>query len=194
MLKRSLLLCTLALGVATLSSCIFDPKQDDGPPPVDNRKFQDLSERVHVLENLELAYNRRTITKYDELLDVNFTFHYTDGDVGGGGVPVQWDRAEEVLVNTRLFDPNYSGANRCKSIFMDVRIEDGLKWSTVEANDGSGEEWFTTTLFYNFSIKAEPDTEFIPLGDAKADYTVRNAGTPDAPQWRLVEMRDRGGS
>src|SRR5689334_25282717 len=91
MLKRSFLLGLVALLVAALSSCIFDPSPKDGgtkPPPTVYKRLP-LTSKSAVLNNIEFAYNKRNMDAYSELLDDNFTFFYTEADAGGT-VPVQW--------------------------------------------------------------------------------------------------------
>src|SRR5688572_20587204 len=156
---------------------------------------QDLTAKWRVLSNLEDAYNRRRIDNYDDLLDENFTFFLSAADVGNG-LPAQWDRAMDVTSNTNLFaaDPP-DPFPRCKDIDMDVRWEDeegkpNVAW--VEIDGPNGEKWYTTTVYYAFQIDVEPDMTYINNPGAKAQFTVRNAGTEEAPLWKLVEMHDLG--
>lgn len=189
MLKRLLFTCTLSLIVAAMSSCIFDPKPDPGDPPVPPASYEDLSARWHVLNNVEVSYNKRNINKYDELLDLEFVFFLSPGDVGGE-IPAQWDRATEILYNTRLFDPNYDNP-QCRSIQMDIQMpEDKSRISWVEIEPTPGEKRYVTTAFYTFRFDVAPDTQYESVPGAKAQFTVRNVGTEDAPQWRLIEFRD----
>jgi len=190
MLKRSILVCILALFVAGVSSCILDPSQDDGGgdpplPPIKN-----LTQKEDVITNMELAYNNRKIDWYNGLLDKNFTFFLSSGDVGGG-LPAQWDRAEELLLNQRLFDKNYD-ALPCQSISMDIRLEDGGTWVEVVQPT---ETWYKITLHYDFKIEINPNT-YIPLPDSQAEFTVRDAGPTGkyAHHWQLVQFRDLGGT
>jgi hypothetical protein len=48
-------------------------------------------------------------------------------------------------------------------------------------------------VFYEFKFDMEPDDTYIAVPGARAQFTVRNTGTEDAPLWKLVEMRDLGG-
>ena len=185
MLKRNILLCSLAVLVAAVSSCIFDPAPTPPvvKPPV--QSFKPLTEKENVLNNMEVAYNKRRPDKYNELLDDAFTFFYTAGDVGGGEVPVQWNRPVEVTTTEGLL----ADADK---IDMDIRTENGLTWVEVTPENTPDERWYTTTLYYEFTIDIG-ETTYIPESGAKAQFTVRNAGTTDAPDWRLVEFRDLGG-
>jgi hypothetical protein len=174
----------LALGFACEDEELVPPC-DPCPPP------SNLTQREHVLNNIEVAYNKRRIDKYDELLDAGFTFFLTTGDVGGG-LPEYWGRPEEVEYNTRLFDPNYTGSNRCKRIQVDLLFEDGVQWEDTIPPSAPGETWYATTVHYEFKFDMEPDDTYISLPEAKATFTVRNTGTDSAPRWKLVEMRDLG--
>jgi hypothetical protein len=138
--------------------------------------------RSDVLNNIEYSYNKRDANVYDQLLDVNFTFFYTDGDVNGGGTPVQWGRDVEGQVTTGLF-------NGADHIDLTLYFHNGVNWF---AENAGSETWYFTTVFYNFAIKIG-DTTYIPSAGAKAQFTVRNDGTEEKPKWKLVEFRDLGG-
>jgi hypothetical protein len=161
------------------------------PPPPPTHEFKALTEREDVLNNIELSYNKRRIAPHDELLDPNFTFFFSPGDVGGN-IPEQWGRVDEMAVTTRLFD---SGLNQppyptCRSIRMDLKFESGVVWVEVIPSDFPDEVWYTTTVYYEFTFEMEPDMTYIAVPGSQAQFTVRNVGTDAAPQWRLVEWRD----
>ncbi|MDH4038545.1 MAG: hypothetical protein OEX18_13785 [Candidatus Krumholzibacteria bacterium] len=196
MWKRSSVLCAFVVLAALTSSCIFDPKKDDGPPPPPTGDYKDLTNRSDVLFNLQKSYNDRNMTEYERILDDNFTFFLSDGDVNGG-LPVQWGRRDELDANTNLFSrtvPPGATWPLCTSIQMDVQFEAGLQWVEVIPDAAPDETWYTTTCFYDFQIEVEPDTKYIPYPGAKAQFTVRNAGTDSNPRWQLVEWRDLGGA
>jgi hypothetical protein len=192
------LLFTAAMLSSLLTSCIFDPK-DDPCEDCDGDTSQTylpvpLESRTGVLNNLEVAYNRRHLNKYMEVLDTGFTFFFYSGDVGGE-IPAQWDRESEEQSNKNLFDVNYDDTDPSdgiqppvSKIFMDVKWEDGVQWQTVTQDDG--EKWYTATVFYNFDFQVGADDHFVNNPGSKAQFTVRNNGTDQAPDWKLVEFRD----
>ena len=175
---KTLVAMIMLVGLVAIVAC-----EDDDPVKARNSpaEYENLSLKEHVLNNIELAYSRRNIARYTELLDDNFTFYLATGDVGGG-IPTQWDRAVEVRANISLF-----GA---RDIDMDIRWEDGVTWVQVPAF--GGETWYTATVFYNFQVDAPPSYAWINPPGAKAQFTVRNVGE-ESPRWQLVEMRDLGG-
>ena len=155
------------------------------------KTFQPLTEREHVLNNLELSYNERRANEFGKLLDNDFTFFFSPGDVGGN-IPDQWGRVDELAVASRLFDlrlddPNYP---TCSSIRVDLMFESGVQWLDIPSPDVVGETWSTTTVYYQGTFEMKPDMTYIMLPDARAQFAVRNVGTDVAPQWRLVEWRD----
>jgi len=162
----------------------------DDDPLKPNSPYLDLSQKWHVLENIERAYNNRNIGAYDQLLDENFTFFLSPGDVGGE-VPDQWGRQEELTVNTRIFDPNYAGAHRVKSIDMDVILPEDkstIQWVEIIPPSAPDEAWYTTTVFYRFRFQTDPDTQYESVAGAKAEFTVRYDNAKK--KWQLAEMRD----
>jgi hypothetical protein len=189
---KTILLLGSILGVAFLAACGED-ENPVIPPPGGSPEYENLTEREHVINNLELSCNDRNLSRYDELVDDNFTFHFSPGDVGGT-IPAQWGRTDEMAAATGLFcrtgcDP---GVPLCRSIRMDVKFEDGVTWDAVVPLSTPTETWYTTTVFYEFTVEIEPDVTYIAVPGARAQFTVRNAGTDESPQWRLVEWRDLG--
>src|SRR5712675_669014 len=80
-MKRSILFCTLALMIAGMSACIFNPTEPKVPPIPPTPQLKDLTQPEHVMLNMELAYNNRKIQWYDGVLDQNFTFFLSPGHV-----------------------------------------------------------------------------------------------------------------
>ena len=186
-----LILPALVLACALLPAC-----GDDNPaaPPSQPSAYKNLTSEWHVLANIETAYNDRNIRKYDELLDDNFTFFLYHGDVWGD-IPPSWDRATEVLYTSRLFDPNYAGDFQCKSITMDLLFDpNNVIWTDVtpDQNQYPGETWKAAVIYYSFRCDMVPDTQLESVAGARGRFTIRNAGTAQAPKWRLVEMDDLG--
>ena len=178
----------LVMTCALLPAC-----GDNNPaaPPSQPSPYKDLTTKENVLSNIETAYNRRSIARYDELLDDNFTFYLYPGDVGGE-IPASWDRATEVLYNMRLFDKSYP-TNTCKSISMDLQFDpNNISWVDLVPDQSKypGETWKTAVIYYAFRFDVLPDTQYESAAGARAQFTVRNVGTDQAPQWRLVEMDD----
>lgn len=186
MLKRSILLGCMALLIAAVSSCIFDPQPTKCTDCATQKPqvILDLSHKTDVLNNIEYAYNKRREDVYNALLDNDFTFFYTEADVGGsGGTPVQWGRDVESTATAGLLGD-------ATKIAMDISWEDGVQW--LQQVSGT-ETWYYTTVFYHFTIKIG-ETTYIPNSGAKAQFTVRNAAAPgEKEHWQLVEFRDLGG-
>ena len=61
MLKRPLLLVLLIAMVTTAASCIFDPEKPKKEDPPVVQVYQNLNEKWHVLNNIELAYSQRKL-------------------------------------------------------------------------------------------------------------------------------------
>ena len=183
MIRKFVILALGLLWLGAFSACLLDPKEkppEDPTPPVE---FMDLSERWHVLHNLEAAYNQRRPTRYDELIDANFVFFFSDGDVGGE-IPVQWDRSQDVGATGRLLQDGIS-------IDLDVQF-DQLQWAAIVPADFPDEIWFTTTVNYTFTMRFnnDPETTFITSGQPQVQYTVRPVDVDGEQRWRLAEWRD----
>ena len=166
---------------------------DPGCPPA-GKKCQPLTTRENVLNNLELSYAEQKYSPYDELLDPNFTFFFSPGDVGGN-IPGQWGRTDELRVASMLFDKSLNDPSypTCRSIRMDLKFESGVVWVDTIPPDFPTETWYTAAVYYEFTFEMLPDMTYIAVPGSQAQFTVRNVGTEDAPQWRLVEWRDVAG-
>ncbi|HXV14715.1 MAG TPA: hypothetical protein VEC56_10975 [Candidatus Krumholzibacteria bacterium] len=197
MLKRSLMLCGLTAMALFLSSCLLDPDEDppgDDPPPA--LELKPLTEKWHVLNNIEYAYSRRVKSAYEELLNEDFTFFFAPGDVGGE-IPATWDRNEEFGATGRLFDsngqPEPPADPVCRSIRLDLQYDpDQIQWVEKIPENFPAETWYYTTVFYTFTFEMLPSDTYIAQPGAKAEFAVRNAGTEQDPHWELVEFRDLG--
>jgi len=180
------------LGVALLLplACSDDPVQPQNKPVAGPAN---LTQKWHVLSNIETAYNKRDITIYDQLLDDSFVFYLSPGDVGGD-MPDQWGRVEEILYTSRMFDPNYNGQHRCTELSMDLVLPDEkntIQWVAFTPAGLPDQTWYKTMVYYHFRLETEPSTTYESVAGARAEFTVRNAGTDEAPHWQLVEMHDQ---
>lgn len=169
---------------------------DDAPPPAGPdpvvSPFENLTQRDHVVANLEESYNRRDIEEYERLLDPDaFEFHFSDADYGSGRTPELWGREDDMAATGHMFDKNYQGDNRIVSITVKLDTEN-LEWSEFEPPGFPGETWHKAVVAYDYTIQAEPDFTWIVSGVPKAVFTVRNVGDDQNPKWRLVRWEDLG--
>jgi hypothetical protein len=184
--------CSLVL----VPACKDDPAT---PPPVTPTVRRDLTQKWHVLNNIEYAYQSRRSDVYDELIGPNFTFFFASVDVGGN-IPEKWGRVEEIEATRRLFESNTQPGPPyddpyCRSIRLDLQYDkDTLTWVEIIPDDFPSETWYMATVFYSFTFEIEPDITFIAVNGARAQLTVRNRGTEQAPGWELVEFRDLAGA
>ena len=184
--------------VAILFLLALMPACEDDPTCIDcGRKtppgFQPLTSREAVLNNLELAYNKRIPERVDELLDENFTFYLAPGDVGGG-IPAQWSRTDEVDVTTGLLDSrNAASGPVVLALSVDVQSIE-VEWTPIVPLSAPTETWYATTLGYDFNVHMDSDQNFIAMPGAQAIFVVRDVDPTDATDWRLVEWRDLGGN
>jgi len=180
----------LVLMVVLLAGFACEDDDPVKPDPVPQQTYQNLTQRWHVLNNLELAYSQRNFSRFGELLDNDFEFILDEGDVGGG-VPAQWDLATELEIALLMFDEDLNDPNypRVTRIDFDLYEETAVTWADTVV---SGETWSIASVFYDFQFDIEPDLTLIPFLGSKAHFLVRNIGTEDAPEWRLATCRDLG--
>jgi hypothetical protein len=192
------MLCGLVVTALFFSSCLLDPKEDPPGDDVNQSTLvrKDLTQKWHVLNNIEYAYKQRSLEAYNELLNTDFTFFFAPGDVGGE-IPAQWNRSEDYNANEGLFNSNSQPEPPadpvCRSIRLDLQYDpDTMQWVEVVPEEFPSETWYTTTVFYTFTFEMLPDDTYIAQPGAKAQFTVRNNPQNGTDHWELVEFRDLG--
>jgi hypothetical protein len=191
------MLCGLSVLLLFSSSCLLDPKEaPPDPDPGEQLVIQDLTQKWHVLNNIEYAYSRRQLSVYDALLSQNFTFFFAPGDVGGE-IPEQWGRVDEKDATGRLFVSNNQSEPPadpvCRSIRLDLQYDkDTIQWVEIIPEDFPEETWYSATVFYTFTFEIDPDLTLIAQNGAKAVFTIRNVPQSGQDRWELVEFRDLG--
>jgi len=192
MIKRLLLVVAVAVCAAVVSGCGEDEPIVNGKVP-EVPRFENLTERWHVLNNLELVYLQRNTDEIEKLMDDAFTFFFSDGDVGGS-IPVQWNREAEIAATQGML----TGPNRLLSVDVDIQFDkDTLQWIAVVPDPQgpfAGETWFKTTVTYIFTLRVDEDLTFITAGAPRVQFTVREADVNGTLFWRLIEWRDLANS
>ncbi len=189
MVRRTASLALALVLVASLGACLLDPKKNDGgnnPPVKPAGKFEDLTEKNHVLNNLEQAYLQRDEIEYQRILDPDYRFLFND--VGGTGG--EMTRQQDIDATTRLFTLK----NEDREV---ISLELDLQW---EGPNGNGPQWsgpdslsgrlsWRATVPYRFTIKTLGGTTYVTFGLPKSEFIVAQ---DDQGKWRLVEWRDLG--
>lgn len=194
MLKKYGAVLAAATLVASLSACLLDPKEPPVPPtvPPPALEFQDLTEKEHVLNNLVASYLQRDILEYKRILDLDYyQFFFSDGDVSNGLPSEGWDKTQDERATTNLLNRSSNAPNRIISIDLNVD-QTNLGWVELAADPPLTEKWWSVTTNYSFTFKTANDISYITSGSPRTQFIVRNAGTDEDPQWRLVRWRDLG--
>jgi hypothetical protein len=172
---------------------LFSCSDDDDPikpkPPF-------TGPRDNVLSNLQASWNDRNLSRYDQLLDADFIFYFSESDVTTGVVVSEyWSRAAEMSAATNIFDPNYSSPVQEPVQDIDLSLgypEGDEEWTQVTPEDPvkyPGETWYQKIVTYNLTVQLPANFQFVGR-NKQAQFTVR-AATEDASQiWQIVEWRD----
>jgi hypothetical protein len=187
-MKRFAATVTL-LACAMLVSC-NDPEAPAPTPPKKDPVFNDLSQKEHVVQNLVGAYLTRDNEEYERVLDPEFRFYFSDGDVSDGLPEEGWSRTQDLASTANLLDPDNPEPNRIVSIDLDVNSEN-LVWQAV-ADTLLADTLLATNTTYSFAFRTANDISYITYGAPQVQFFVRNVGTDAAPQWRLVRWHDVG--
>ena len=180
-----------------LAACILDPK----PTPVDtgggqDRIFEDLTEKSHVLNNLALAYTERNLFEYKRLLDNTvadaFLFFFADADVNDttDPAPESWGWADETRATGHLFDRAYEG-DTDPVTRIELTIQAAPTWTEVTPEDPRfpDETWHLNVVRYNLFVQTAGPTDYQSL-NLQAEFTIRQIEVDDHMEWRIVRWRD----
>lgn len=194
---------TFALGFVVALAFLFAAScSDDGTvtdvTPKPSYKALD-GERDAVLFNLQQCYEERNPERYDELLDADFTFFFSNVDFVAGYVPYrQWGRTAELGAVRNLFDPHLvkPGVQPASAILLTMVYASGDdKWIEVTPSDPDkypDETWYKKTVAYLLTVKSG-DRELIG-NNIQATFTVRWAtDAQNNKWWRIVLWQDDTG-
>jgi hypothetical protein len=191
MWKRTFLYITSVAVVASLTaSCIFDPEKTPGgeekkPPP----SYEDLSEKDHVLFNLQLLYPQYDWQEYNKVLDDDLVFFFSKDDIEDGIPFTEFAKADEIRTLRNMGDT--SRQDRVLSINLTLSYSTG-EWTAIVPEDPkyAGETWFQKTVVYNMTVQAEPNMTYVST-DIKAQFTIREGEDQDGSKiWRIIRWRD----
>jgi hypothetical protein len=190
---RILAAILIVISCFSVGSC-----EDDSviPPPP---RTPPIGSRDYVLYSLERSYNSRSQDRYDELLDEEFLFYFSNADVTGGGWTEgeYWDRAKEINANTNIFNPGYSrpGVDPVSDITLTLTYSEGDdKWTAITPDQGQypGETWYEKIVTYTLIVQAG-DTQYIAQ-NKQASFVVRAATLEGDEVWRIITWRDDTGT
>ena len=192
---RSLVIFTAGvLVILSLSSCL-DPDKERPMRHVTPTlsTYQDLTQKDHVLNNLELAYNGMNLTRYAELLDdPNFIFFFSDEDYAEGKTPEQWGRDDDLACQEKMFDPD-NPVHKVLSVKLTLQYPAG-SWNAITPDPGQfpDETWYYKSVNYNLTVVVEaPQWDITYLAqNLKALFTVRQVEKNGKQIWQIVEWRD----
>ncbi len=190
--RTAYLLVLIIAAVGLVSSCILDPKEkppDPTTPPT--RTYQDLTERDHVLNNLELAFNEKNKVGYYDLLDPDFIFFFSQADYNSSEdpTPVQWGIAEEQESARNLFE----GGGGDPAGPVDLKLiyaEDN--WTAIDPDDPvkyPDQTWYLKTVEYNLSVTTVGGTTYNGIG-LKAAFIIRQIERDGKQIWQIMRWRD----
>ena len=152
--------------------------------------YRDLTEKQHVLENLETAYNKRNEREYRKLLDEAFAFHFSVSDVNNRSdpTPETWDRQAEEATAVNMFDPGYEGsADPITQLSVTLQpSETWIEWPPDPQHQG--ETWYAKLVHYNLFVQTAGPTDYQSV-DIQAEIVIRFDG--GTGRWQIVRWRDQ---
>ncbi len=101
MITKLLIACVALVLMFGATSC-----GDDNPVvPSNPSPFRNLTQKDHILLNLETAYNKMNFAQVERMLADDFTFYFSREDVQLGNVRVpSWDKVSELKATAHMFN------------------------------------------------------------------------------------------
>ncbi len=194
-MKRIMTVLIVGISILAFNSCILDPKEKEAPPGTPVSPYKPLDEeRDNVLFNLVKSYKETNIDRYDELLDVDFIFHFSAADFRDGHVTAEnWDRTAEIGSAGNMFDPLYEGSREpVSNIDLTLIYAAGDdRWIQVTPEDQEkypDETWYEKTVRYNLTVQSG-DISFVG-NNLQASFLLRWAEVDGVGFWRIIAWRD----
>ncbi len=190
MTRRLNVLILAAVVLAASGLSCLDPDKEPKPPVQAPPTYQNLTQKDHVLNNLELAYNGRNYARYAELLDEgHFTYYFSTNDID---TPAQWGRQEDLDSHEKMFDPNNQD-HRVLSIKLNLQysVEQWIE-TTPDQQQHPGETWYFKSVSYDLTVlvEAQPENITYLAQNLKALFTVRQIEKDGKMIWQIVEWYD----
>jgi hypothetical protein len=184
MMRRRPALAAIVIAFVAIAGC-------DGDPARPKKKavpsgYNNLTEKVDVLHNLQQAMNDMNVARYVEVLDPDqFTFFFSPGDVGGS-VPESWGFSADSVCATHMLG---GGGGVTNNAILDISLElvdfENATW--VEFNPIDYPGWFEATVIYAFHMETEQDRTYITSGVPRAQIRIKQDG---GGKWRIVQWND----
>jgi hypothetical protein len=182
----------LTLILIVTASCSDDSDNGVQPQP---SPYKALTQKDHVLFNLQLAYTNRNLAEFTKLLDEGFVFHFSQADFKDGSVGVeQWEVDAELASVVNMFDENFSkpGVDPISKIDLTLKyVEGDNAWNPVTPDDQTtypDETWYEKTVSYNLICTAGY-IDYTGL-NILASFIVRQSTVEGKTIWRIISWRD----
>jgi len=187
--ETRLVLLAAAVAVLALGGCDAD-KQRVTKPRLIPFVYQDLSEKWHVLNNLQFSYNELDEDRYVELLDPDdFVFTLDPNDVRPGE-PTSWGYSVDSTIAVNMLGGG--GSNPIVSIDLELVDFKNAQWTEFDPSGSPG--LYRATVQYNFSIATQNDITYVTSGTPSAEFTIAQSDVGGEKVWRIVEWKDNSGN
>jgi hypothetical protein len=155
------MLIVLLIGIAVASSCVLNPKDENGngKPPID----PDLNRKTtgNLIENwLPYVYTTMDSAGYEEALDEAYTFELLAGEVDPDDPRGWWDKLEELAITGNMFHARFDSLGRK---IDRIKLTLDPKSTVVDNNNypekPPGEVWWKVTSFVDLLVTMDDPTD-----------------------------------
>ncbi len=161
----------------TLSVLSCSEEEVAGPPPIDD--FQQLTQRDHVIQNLEASYREGDIGQVNRAMDDFFSFCFTRDSQTRC-----WPRADELSIMSEVMAAG--------GIDIEFSYAAGeLKWIANTSGPRNAEAIWEKLIDY--TIKRERSASGLTVETGRATFLIRRVWFEGANRWRLTGIADHTG-
>ncbi|MBM3321008.1 MAG: hypothetical protein FJY73_10070 [Candidatus Eisenbacteria bacterium] len=193
-LSALLMLIVLLTGVALASSCVLNPKDDNGngKPPIDPDRNRKTTGNL-IEKWLPYVYSNMDSTGYEAALDEAYTFELLPGEVDPDDPQGWWDKLEELALTGKMFKARFnSRGEKVDQIKLTLDPK-----STVVDNSAErppGEVWWRVTSFVDLLVTVDDpnDPEGVKNYVVLSDQIFVCRPDPDADSlWVIYKQIDQ---
>ena len=168
---------TIALLLAPVWSCSSD-RSTLLQPEAGVESYRQFNVPENLIRNLELAYTKRDIDAFDELLAPEFVFRFQPGDARELGRD-SWGREEEIQSTRNLFE-----SSRVK----DIQIR--LHYLPAEPSTEKGLEHTMKVLVTQAFLTVREEEAVYQVPGHPQEFFLRRDHRNHPERWMIVEWRD----
>jgi len=159
-------------------------------------EYEDLTQKDHVLLNLESAYEDMNVDECRRLLDDKFTFFFSQTNYDSGLVDtLSWGMSSEEAATSNMFGrrPSKDGGmviDRINLVLNYAPGEDAWVLDPGAPGNHEGEDRYERTVRYDMAVTANGGRASFACSDIVALFVIKKVVVDGLTVWKIFTWRD----